>query len=867
VTGTKIAIAAGGTAGHVAPALAVAGALRAEGAEVVFVGGTRAEAQLVPAAGYDLRPISVEGLSRTNPLHAVRAVVRAAVAVSRARAILKELRPDAVLGGGGYVAGPVGLAALSLRIPLVLTEADSQLGLANRLLARAARRVCVAFPIPGRAGSRYRVTGRPIPVPDADRAGARARFQIADEETCVLVFGGSLGARSINLAAVEAFAGDESSGIGARPGTTVEQGLAAGVRDGTTVERGLAAGVRDGTLRVLHIAGRRDHAELARRELPAGYDLREYLDLDEFAQALAAADLVVARSGGSVFEIAAYGLPAILVPYPHASADHQSANARWMTDADAAVVIPDFELSGARLAREVAVLLADRSRLAAMADASRSLARPDAAREVADELLRAASSPRGGARMSTSERAWSGRRLHIVGVGGAGMSGYARAAHALGAQVSGSDRVASPYTERLAADGVLRARIGDHDAANVPDGEDVEVVYSSAVPPENPERAVARARGLPERPRAELLGELTALRRTIAVAGTHGKTTTSAMLVSALRAAGLQPDWLVGGTVGEGQDNASWTGAGEWLVVEADESDRSMLALNVDIAVLTNVELDHHATFGSLAQLREAFRAFLARARRAIVVWDRPGLLELAPDGAVEVLPYDVPAPALGPDGARFQWRGHEVRLAVPGAHNALNAIAALEAARLAGADEERAVAGLAGFHGAGRRFQPLGETVRGARVYDDYAHHPTEVAATLAGASTLAHERLIAVFQPHLYSRTAMFAREFGAALAQADVVVVLDVYPARERAEDHPGVTGLLAAEAAADAAEGRPVYWLPTFAGAEPVLRELLEAGDVCVAMGAGDVDALARRLVVSDNGGRGESGGEREGGGRG
>jgi len=445
---------------------------------------------------------------------------------------------------------------------------------------------------------------------------------------------------------------------------------------------------------------------------------------------------------------------------------------------------------------------------------------------------------------------WSGRRLHIVGVGGAGMSGYVRAAHALGAEVSGSDLLASPYVERLRADGVLQARIGAHDAANVPDGEDVEVVYSSAVPPDNPERVAARERGLRERSRAELLGELSALRRTIAVAGTHGKTTTSAMLVCALRAAGMQPDWLVGGSVGPGEANAHWAGLGEWLIVEADESDRSMLVLDVEIAVLTNVELDHHATFGSLAQLREAFRGFLARARTGIVIWDRPELLELAPDG-VDVIAYDAPEPALADGGSRFTWRGHEVALSVPGAHNALNATAALEAARLAGADERRMVAGLAGFHGAGRRFQLLGTTARGARVYDDYAHHPTEVAATLAAARTVEHERLVAVFQPHLFSRTRLLARELGAALGQADVMVVLDVYPARERAEDHPGVTGLLVAEAAADAGQGRPVYWLPGFADAEPVLRELLDAGDLCVVMGAGDVDALARRLVkVSD-----------------
>jgi UDP-N-acetylmuramate--alanine ligase len=442
---------------------------------------------------------------------------------------------------------------------------------------------------------------------------------------------------------------------------------------------------------------------------------------------------------------------------------------------------------------------------------------------------------------------WSGRRIHFVGVGGAGMSAYARAAHALGAEVSGSDAADSPYLERLLADGVLQAQIG-HRAENVPAGADVEVFHSSAVGPENVERAAARERGLRERPRAELLGELSAMRRTIAVAGTHGKTTTASMIAHALRAAGMRPGWLVGAPIGGGLANAAW-GEGEWLVVEADESDRSMLSLSVEIAVLTNVELDHHATFASLAELREAFAEFLARARRAVVVWDRAELLELAPLQAVEVVAYDVPGPVLVPGGSRFDWRGHEVVLAVPGAHNALDAAGALEAARLAGADEALAIAGLADFHGAGRRFQALGTGPNGSLLYEDYAHHPSEIEATLRGARTLAHKRLVAVFQPHLYSRTALLAREFGRALALADAVAVLDVYPARERAEDHPGVSGLVIARACADVAGGRPVYWLPSFAAAEPVLRGVLMEGDVCVVMGAGDVDELGRALVAA------------------
>jgi UDP-N-acetylglucosamine--N-acetylmuramyl-(pentapeptide) pyrophosphoryl-undecaprenol N-acetylglucosamine transferase len=374
----------------VVPALAVAAALRAEGAEVEFIGGNRAEAQLVPAAGYRLHAISAEGLSRTNPLHALRALGKAARAFLRARALLGEIAPDAVMGGGGYVAGPVGLAALTRRIPLVLTEADSHLGVTNRMLAPAARRVCLSFPIAGRTGPRYRVTGRPSLAAQEDRDAARARYGIAMDETCVLVFGGSLGARSINLAAIEAFA------TGLRPGRrdspTTEPRPSRRDRAGATEPARLAD--RSPTdlrsFHVLHVCGRRDYAELAERQLPESYDLREYLDLEEFADALAAADLVVARAGGSVFEIAAHGKPAILVPYPHAAADHQAANARWMVAAGAAIAIPDGELTAVRLGREVTALLADRSRLAAMASASQSLARPDAAREIAGELLEAA---------------------------------------------------------------------------------------------------------------------------------------------------------------------------------------------------------------------------------------------------------------------------------------------------------------------------------------------------------------------------------------------------------------------------------------------------------------------------------------------
>jgi len=416
------------------------------------------------------------------------------------------------------------------------------------------------------------------------------------------------------------------------------------------------------------------------------------------------------------------------------------------------------------------------------------------------------------------------------------MSGLALIAKELGAEVSGSDRAESSYIERLRQHGI-EPTLG-HAATNVPDG--AEVVYSTAVPPDNPERLAAAGAQLH---RADLLAEIASLRRCLAVTGTHGKTTTAAMAVDALRGAGLDPAYVVGGELRSTGSNADW-GEGEWIVIEADESDRSLLKLDPEIAVLTNAELDHHSTYESRLDLEDTFRTFMARAGSNAVVWDRPELRALCPPSAHV---YDAADAVLAPGGARFGWRGIEVVLRVPGAHNAVNAAGALTASALAGADPDRAAAALAEFHGARRRFELLGNSRSGAVIYDDYAHHPTEVRAVIAAARTLRARRVVAVFQPHLFSRTRALAQAFGHALAGADRIVVLPIYPARERPEDHPGVDGRLVAAAAADAGAGKEVAWLPSFDAAHRFLEQLLRAEDVCVMMGAGDIDRLGRSLL--------------------
>lgn len=344
--------------------MAVADELRASGAEVSFLGTReRIEADLVPQAGYEIDFLKVRGIDRDSKARAALAGVEAAAAVGTALRILWRRRPDVVLGGGGFVAGPAGVAAVLARVPLVLTEADSRLGLANRLLAGRARRVCLAFPISGREGERYLVTGRPVPpaVLSADRAAARERFGIAAGARCLLVMGGSQGARSINECAIAAFA----------------------ERDGRDFD-------------VVHVSGRRDFEALEDRLGVAPHNERYTLLAYEpdLGDCLAACDLVLGRSGGSIFELTAAGRAAILVPYPHAAAGHQESNAAWMTGTGAATAIRDEELDVERLAGEVEALLGDDARLGAMAAASAALAMPDAARRIADQVLAAARSRR-----------------------------------------------------------------------------------------------------------------------------------------------------------------------------------------------------------------------------------------------------------------------------------------------------------------------------------------------------------------------------------------------------------------------------------------------------------------------------------------
>jgi UDP-N-acetylmuramate--alanine ligase len=426
---------------------------------------------------------------------------------------------------------------------------------------------------------------------------------------------------------------------------------------------------------------------------------------------------------------------------------------------------------------------------------------------------------------------WAARKLHFIAIGGAGMSGLALVSHGRGAKVTGSDRAESGYLNRL-RDAGLDPRVG-HDPDAVPD--DAEVVVSTAIAEDNPELVRARERGQTILHRGQLLAELCAEGRLIAVSGTHGKTTTTGMLVHVLRELGMDPAFFMGGELpgagpGGRPANAGW-GDGGWVVAEADESDGSFLELDPEVAVVTNIELDHHARWSSRAELMEAFTRFVDGAGTVVL---GEGLDSIVGGRGFERFTLSAPGPA-------------ELDLGVPGRHNVLNARAALAALAVAGFDRQAAAGALATFPGMLRR-QELKGTCDGALVYDDYAHHPTEVRATLEALRELEPRRLLAVFQPHLYSRTKALAEDFGAALAAADEIGVLDVYAAREEPVGRlEGVSGLMVARAVADRAGGKPVLWLRDIEEAARELPRRLREGDLLVTIGAGDINRLAEELT--------------------
>jgi UDP-N-acetylmuramate--alanine ligase len=446
-----------------------------------------------------------------------------------------------------------------------------------------------------------------------------------------------------------------------------------------------------------------------------------------------------------------------------------------------------------------------------------------------------------------------GLRIHVVGIGGAGMSAIATVLTALGHHVTGSDLKASPALDRLRTMRI-DVQVG-HAAEHVGDAD--VVTFSTAIPASNPELEVARQRGLPLLRRAEMLAAITATRRTVAVAGTHGKTTTSSMLALALAEGGLRPSYIVGGELNETGSGAVWANDSDLLVVEADESDGTFLELGADAAIVTNVEPDHLDHYGSWDALRGAFGRFLAQTPGPKVVCaDDPEASAMGHRvgatsyGTADMAEYRMTEIGLGRSTAAFSLVRHDqlvaaVTLPVPGLHNARNGCAALVMAILLGAPVEAATRALARYGGVARRFQFRGER-DGITFVDDYGHLPGEVASALAAAASGGWDRIVCVFQPHRFSRTAALWQDFADAFRGADVLIVTDVFGAGEA--PRPGITGRLISDAVHEANPSQAVEFVAARQELVNRLRQILRMGDLCMTLGAGDLTTLPDELLA-------------------
>ncbi|MEN8376257.1 MAG: UDP-N-acetylmuramate--L-alanine ligase [Gemmatimonadota bacterium] len=842
---TRVLIAGGGTGGHLYPALAIEAALRALRADLQshFVGARRGlEARVLPERGVAHTLLPMEPIRRDRPWRNWRLVPSAVRTMLGLRRLFGRFRPHVFVGTGGYVSGPAALVASMRGVPVVLQEQNAYPGVATRWMAPRARQIHLGYPEarehlrPG-AGTDVLDTGNPVRAPQGpiDRAAARAALGMPPGATVALVTGGSQGARAVNETLLEAIALVSRDELPPPPPDL----LLLWSTGAANFER-----VAD----ALRAAGD-----------PAWVHAVGYID--DMTLALAASDLAVSRAGASTTgELLAWGVPSILIPLPTAAADHQRLNAEALAAAGAAITLPQDELTPDALWRTLSELATDARTRASMAEAALRRARPEAARTIAGHILAladavgAADASRGGSE-DTAELDLVGMArtgpVHLIGIAGAGVSVLAELILRSGGEVSGCDLRPGAVGKDLRDRG---ARIEQgHDADHVEDA--VAVITTAAVPASHPELARARARGIPVLKRAEALGALVNRGTVVGIAGTHGKSTTTAMTAAILVEAGLDPTAMVGGRI-DAWGSGLRLGARDLFVVEADEYDRSFHELQPTIAVVTNLEADHLDIYGTLEAVEEAFDTYVERVPPGgllVACADDAGAARLAgrhPD--LPVITY-----GLGEDAAvravdvRADGRGTaftvladgtelgDLRLSVPGRHNVLNALAALAAARHLGADFDAAARALAEFGGVARRFQVLGERA-GVAVVDDYAHHHSELEATLAAArAAFPGRRLIAVFQPHLFSRTRDFAEEMGAALAGADEAWVTDVYPAREAPIE--GVSGRLVAEAAR--AAGAAVRYHPDLGSLPAALQEAAAPGDVLLVMGAGNIDEIA------------------------
>ena len=767
----KILISGGGTGGHIFPALSIADAIKKRYplAEILFVGAeNRMEMERVPAAGYPILGLPVAGFDRKHLLKNIGVLSRLFKSLRQAREILKKFQPHLAIGVGGYASGPTLRAANQLGIPTLLQEQNSYAGITNKLLARKAAKICVAYEGMERFFPKKKIvlTGNPVRH-DLESTGAKRKeaynyFRCNPNKKTILILGGSLGAGTINRSLISALPIIENDDV-----------------------------------QFIWQSGKYYYyksKEVLRYHPQAPIYLTSFISRMDLAYSIA--DLIISRAGaGSISEFCILGKPVILVPSPNVAEDHQTENAKALLKKNAAILISDQD-AGKNLIPRALKIIHDDMQLKELSENILKLALPNAADKIVDEMdkILGKSLPDIDSRKSFTNYP----AVYFIGIGGIGMSALARYFLFHGKNVGGYDRVESNLTRQLIAEG---ADIHYEDRVDlIPElfknKDNTLIIFTPAIPENHSERLYFHHAGFTILKRAQALGEITRNSRGICVAGTHGKTTTSCMIAHLLKQSTIDCSAFLGGILKNYDSNLLLSDKSDLTVAEADEYDRSFHWLTPYMAVITSAAPDHLDIYKTTGAYKESFRHYASLIRENGVL-----LMEASVDidpelkKGVRLYRYSMDRGDFHAKNIRIK-SGEisfdlvtpkriipNIQLGVPVKINILNGIAALAIAYLNGVSDNELRKGMASFQGVKRRFD-FHIKRNDCVLIDDYAHHPEELTASISSVKELyPDKKLTVIFQPHLYSRTRDFYREFAQSLSEADEVILIPIYPAREK------------------------------------------------------------------------------------
>ena len=832
-------ITGGGTSGHVIPALAIAELLQDGGVtkdQLHFVGSTNGiETTLVPPTGISMSLLTVQGFGRGLSPRALKKNFRTFQvlrnASRHAERLLSSLRPSVVVSVGGYASVPATRAAKKLNIPVVTVSYDRLPGLATRLQARSASGVAVAY-LPSKLKNAT-LTGAPVRRVlrnldlSSTRTDARTRLSIPIDRKVICITGGSLGSAKLNSVAR------------------------------TLVENNQSRN----DICVIHLTGERyidddlpildNDAEIVYRRLKSTVAMQDVYS---------ASDLVVARAGAStIAELSTIGIASVLVPWSGAAEDHQTANAKWLDDLGGSLVINERKTANNEIADQIIDLIDDQAKLRELANAA-WLAGKQHRESTLTELIFSVAGQKGRQHIDLREP----KRVHIVGVGGPGMSAVATVLAEMGHQVSGSDIRRSELTTRLENLGIT-INIGHNPEVVL--GCDF-VTGSPAIAESNIEYQKARDLNIRVLSRAETLASICRCATSVGVAGTHGKTTTSSMLTTILLGAGKNPSYLIGGDVISLNRGASWSNS-ELFVVEADESDGTHAQLPLAATILTNIDIDHLDHFKTQAAIEQSFFDYVGNiAGPRVLCLDDPACALIAQThNAITYSVNDKSSADFVATSIKFkngsssfgvaQNLGSQsvelgrIILPLRGHHNVSNALAALAMAMQFGVEFEQAAQALSNFGGVARRFDVQGVD-HGATFVDDYAHLPNEISAVLSGVRDESDNwsRVVAVFQPNRFNRMSVISHLYADSFVAADLVVITDIYSSGT--EPISGVTGQLVVDAILESHPNSRVIYQPSRTNLVEFLADEIKDGDLCISMGCGDISSLPSEVIARRRG---------------